>query len=172
MFMQVYFHKTRSIYDFHYEHALKELLTQDGGFFPAPDAEGLPQFLKWDDWRVLGGLHAERGGEHGLIISSRAHHRLLHSTTEVPTEEEHEHFDRMFNSVETHGAIKLDAKRSWYKFQREEIRVRSSEARRGRPLTTYSPVVNGLKTVNQRRIYIPVANRVAETEQTRVINER
>ena len=62
MFMQVYFHKTRSIYDFHYEHALKELLTQDGGFFPAPDAEGLPQFLKWDDWRVLGGLHAERGG--------------------------------------------------------------------------------------------------------------
>src|SRR5262249_40907796 len=54
MFTQVYFHETRMAFDHHLQEALKLILPE--GCFPAPTGPGLEDFLKWDDWRVLGKL--------------------------------------------------------------------------------------------------------------------
>ncbi|MGD0771861.1 MAG: hypothetical protein ABSC05_03470 [Candidatus Solibacter sp.] len=60
MFTQVYFHKTRVAYDIHLRGALREMLPN--GKFPKPEGEDLKEFLKWDDWRVLGRLSEGEGG--------------------------------------------------------------------------------------------------------------
>ena len=50
MFNQVYFHKTRVVYDYHLQHALEAMLP--GGKFPLPKDDGIKDYLRWDDWRV------------------------------------------------------------------------------------------------------------------------
>ena len=52
MFNQVYFHKTRVILDHHLHSAVRELLPN--GLFPPPVGNDIGEYLKWDDWRVLG----------------------------------------------------------------------------------------------------------------------
>jgi HD superfamily phosphohydrolase len=69
MFTQVYFHKTRVIYDHHLEEALREILP--GGLLPPPTPKGLSEYIKWDDWRVYGKLSDGKGGEHGKILRTR-----------------------------------------------------------------------------------------------------
>lgn len=83
MFMQVYFHKTRVVLDYHLQKALGELLP--GGHFPKPIGEELDEYLKWDDWRVLGKLADSEGGEHGRRLATRDHYREIIHTPEAPT---------------------------------------------------------------------------------------
>lgn len=52
MFTQVYFHKTRVIFDYHYEEALKRILEKFGGTFPTPIGKALQNYFDWDDWKV------------------------------------------------------------------------------------------------------------------------
>jgi len=68
MFTQLYYHKTRSIYDQHLVECIKELLKDRGGVFPAPTEEGIKDYLQWDDWKVLGRIAEDRGGSHGQIL--------------------------------------------------------------------------------------------------------
>ena len=63
MFTQLYFHKTRTIYDYHLTETLKELLKSTNSEFPPPSH--IAEYLKWDDWRVLGAIAAGKGGIHG-----------------------------------------------------------------------------------------------------------
>jgi HD superfamily phosphohydrolase len=75
MFTQVYFHKTRVAYDIHLRGALSALLPE--GKFPPPVGDGLEEFLRWDDWRVLGLLADGKGGDHGMRLTNRDHYRLV-----------------------------------------------------------------------------------------------
>jgi HD superfamily phosphohydrolase len=84
MHKQVYFHKTRLVFDHHLEHALGEILLDVAGrpsgtvYFPGPDSkEELDKFLEWDDYRVMGLLAAGKGGEHGRRLMTRNHYRLV-----------------------------------------------------------------------------------------------
>jgi HD superfamily phosphohydrolase len=81
MFTQVYFHKTRVIYDHHLQLALADILP--GGLFPKP--QNLDRYLRWDDWRVLGLLANGKGGEHGARLLRRNHFREATHTPETPT---------------------------------------------------------------------------------------
>lgn len=57
MFLQVYFHRTRRIYDFFYHNFLKEVVLRDtNGRFP----EDLDEFLRLDDYRVWMELDAHK----------------------------------------------------------------------------------------------------------------
>ncbi len=56
MFTQLYFHKTRAIYDHHLEKASSSILPK--GEFPPPTEAGIKGFLDWDDWRVVGAIAA------------------------------------------------------------------------------------------------------------------
>lgn len=82
---QVYFHKTRLACDHHLHNAIAEILADDSTqprlesvYFPRPEtAEELANFLKWDDYRVMGLLAAGKGGEHGQRLMTRNHYRLV-----------------------------------------------------------------------------------------------
>ncbi|WP_166652365.1 HD domain-containing protein [Enterovirga rhinocerotis] len=156
MFTQVYFHKTRVIYDHHYAEAASHVLEKHGGTFPSPNEGEIEEYLKWDDWRMLSEIASESSNASCSAICSRDHHRLIFNTPEVPGLEDLEKFDEVKAKLDDLDIVIRDAKKSWYKFQREEIRLREPFGRgvRSVPLATRSPVVNGLQTVNQRRIYV------------------
>jgi hypothetical protein len=52
--------------------------------FPKPTAGELNEYLRWDDWRVLGKLSDGGGGEHGSRLATRNHYREIAETPEVP----------------------------------------------------------------------------------------
>ncbi len=168
MFTQVYFHKTRVIYDYHYEQALLQILSQSGGTFPEPTMS-LHEYLCWDDWQVLAELKAGNGGDHGRRLMDRDHFRMVFYTSEVPDANEMDRFETACTALSTHNFVVRDASKSWYKFRRDEIRVRLRGPGRTRsvPLATRSPIVNGLRTVNQRRLYVNVIDRLDATRALR-----
>jgi HD superfamily phosphohydrolase len=159
MFTQVYFHKTRVIYDFHFGEALRYMLSEDSYCFPTPLPADIDRYMRWDDWRVLAALHAGEGGEHGQRIVDRNHYRLCHYTAEIPTVAEVDKFEEIVKGI-PHG-IPLqvrEANKSWYKLGGNEIRVKLDDGS-SMPLAAMSPVVDGLKSVNQKRLYVPSEHR-------------
>jgi uncharacterized protein len=164
MFTQVYFHKTRTIYDYHYEHALSDLLKKSGRMFPDP--KRIKEYITWDDWKVLGKLSEEEGGEHGRILRERNHYRLVYWTPEVPNETNLLEFEQTHEKLKKFSPVVRDASKSWYKFNKEEVRVKTSSGNNisSMPLANHSPVVNGLSTINQKRLYVPVAHQRAALE--------
>ncbi len=161
MFTQLYFHKTRTIYDYHLVESLRELLKSNDGVFPSPNE--IAEFLAWDDWKVLGLITERKGGIHGEILSSRKHYRMVSTTAEFATDDEISEMEKLAGELAHHGCIVRDAEKSWYKSGSEEIKVwhTSGGAKRSVPLQTLSPVVAGLIKVNQRRLYVPDGNRLA-----------
>ena len=168
MFTQVYFHKTRIIYDYHLIEALKEILRDSGGHLPPPNsAESINDYLNWDDWRIFGVLAASGGDEHGRILRERKHYRLLRHTREVPDLTELEWMDQIQTVLIENqvNAVRRDAEKSWYKFEKLEDEVLVSKTGDGTdhhqsiPLSSLSPVVKGLQSVRQSRIYVPASQR-------------
>ncbi|MGH6872687.1 MAG: HD domain-containing protein [Rhizomicrobium sp.] len=159
MFTQLYFHKTRSILDYHYEECLKHLLKESGGVFPLPSSVG--KFLEWDDWRVAGAIAAGHAGPHGKMLKDRMHYRKVFNTSEVMGQKDVEVVSELTEKLAPLGGVLRDASKSWYKAGPDEIRVRCTSGGIVRvvPLASLSPVVSGLKAVNQRRLYVPTANR-------------
>jgi HD superfamily phosphohydrolase len=166
MFTQLYFHKTRVIYDYHLVEALKEVLKKYGGHFPPPNSSAnVKEFLTWDDWRVLGAIANDEGGRDGQILKKREHYRKLRETPEVPNIEDLEWIDALESELRGIGAVRRDASKSWYKFQKlnDEILVVKDSGKKKKlnsaPLSYLSSVVKGLSSVNQSRIYIPQEKR-------------
>ncbi len=165
MFTQLYFHKTRVIYDYHLVEALKAILQPHGGVFPAPtSAEEVTEYLKWDDWKVSGEIAAGNAGIHGEILKTRNHYRMICSSAEVPDINELERFDQIEREMAAIGGIRKSAGKSWYKFKKldDEILVHLSSSgtlTEVVPLSQRSPVVKGLEAVNQSRIYVPMERR-------------
>lgn len=73
MFVQVYLHKTRRIYDEMMVRLVKEQLAECGGHYPADVSE----YVEWDDFRVL--EKAKRSGDWGRRFLNRDHFVLAHS---------------------------------------------------------------------------------------------
>jgi HD superfamily phosphohydrolase len=161
MFTQVYFHKTRAIYDHHLVQAMQKILEPDGGRFPPPTAEGVKDFLTWDDWRVLGAISSGQAGEHGAILRDRRHYRLVHETAETPTDDELSRIEEMQEALADRNAVIMSAEKSWYKAN-EDILVTVRDGA-GSPHTEYlsrrSPIVKGMKRINQKRLYVPEQHR-------------
>ncbi|HTT84226.1 MAG TPA: HD domain-containing protein [Rhizomicrobium sp.] len=163
MFTQVYFHKTRSIFDYHLAQALKKLLEPHGGRFPPPTTEDIRRFLEWDDWRVLGAVAQEEGGEHGRMLVDRDHYRCVCETSETPSEVEIEKFESAKVMLSTMNAVAMTAAKSWYQ-PKDDILVmpsRSGGDKRPLALSSLSGVVAGLKPINRMRLYVPRQSRDA-----------
>jgi HD superfamily phosphohydrolase len=161
MFTQLYFHKTRAIYDHHLAECLRHLLAPAGGTFPPPT--DIAAFLAWDDWRVLGLISDGKGGEHGEILRNRRHYRLVHSTSEQPTVQESELADTLHGELQGLRCVARDSTKSWYKPGPGEIAVwRTSDGNpRSVALSALSSVVTGLAEIRQRRLYVPERHRPA-----------
>lgn len=176
MFTQVYFHKTRVAFDHHLQRALAEILPN--GRFPRPIkdeiTDELSDFLRWDDWRVLGKLADEQGGEHGHRLARRDHFREVYHTPEVPVAEDLEKLERVREKLGNLMQAEERADKSWYKVGPTDIPVVSDNPVRAvLPLSKYSGAVKGLAPIGKvmlfcRKEAVPEARRlVQEVEAAR-----
>lgn len=158
MFTQVYFHKTRVAFDHHLQEALAAILP--GGFFPrpvageTPESNELAEFLRWDDWRVLGELANGAGGDHGRRLAERDHFREVYHTSESLSSDE---LNRLKSVREGLGDL-LQAEevagKSWYKVGKPDIPVVSDNpGRTVQPLSSHSSVVKGLASIEKVMLY-------------------
>lgn len=157
MFTQVYFHKTRAIYDHHLIEAMREILKLCGGRFPEPTPEGIREFLKWDDWRALGEISSGKGGEHGDILSNRNHYRCVYETSETSSYEDIARIEEINDKLTQQDAVMISAEKSWYKVS-EDVLVTVLDGRGSAHtelLSNRSPIVKGMQPINQRRLYVP-----------------
>jgi HD superfamily phosphohydrolase len=161
MFTQVYFHKTRVAYDHHLKEALKELLP--GGKFPSHMDAGLTEYLKWDDWRVLGDLVSGKGGEHGQRLISRNHYREVYHTPEIPTKADLERFEKIRNNLGPMARAIENAGKSWYKLENDQDIPIKSDNPGGeiRPLSEHSAAVKGLKPTGKIMLYCQANEKAA-----------
>ncbi len=153
MFTQVYFHKTRIAFDQHLRHTLAELLP--GGAFPPPTQDKIAEYLKWDDWKVLGQLAQGRGGEHGRRLSTRDHYREIYHTPEAPDEKDLIELKRVKAKLGKLVVAEEAAGKSWYKVDRTDIPVISmTEGRRVSSLSAHSPIVNNMRPTRKVMLYV------------------
>lgn len=150
MFTQVYFHKTRVAYDIHLRETMKELLPN--GHFPKPTSDELGEFLKWDDWRVLGLLSSGKGGEHGARLCNRDHYRLAYQTNEIQTQDDRDVLARIRIALGDILTAEMPAGKSWYKIDDSDIAVYRG-GNTVEPLSQYSNVVRNLGKNDQILVY-------------------
>ena len=173
MFKQVYFHKTRMAYDIHLQHAMSELLPS--GEFPSPAPERLKDYIKWDDWRVLGLLADGQGGPHAEKMLTRKHYRMVFSTRDrlVPSKDKKRSLDLVRQEQKKLETIKTalgdllaatkPSKNSWYKGQEFDISVIDEHDRtKIEPLSFYSAMAE-LNCEDQHFLYVEPENVVQAT---------
>lgn len=166
MFTQVYFQKTRRIYDLHLQDAMRNIF--NGGKFPTPDTKkNLLEYQQWDDWRVMGLLKDGKGGESGQKILNRNHDRNIESTSENPSEVEIREFEdkKALLKAEISETILDCAKANWYKVKGNEIGILTDKVNRHFvELSKKSNVVKGLMACEQMRLYVP-SSRVSDAKR-------
>lgn len=152
MFTQVYFHKTRVIYDHHLQEALAELLP--GGLFPGPKGSHLDKYLAWDDWRILGLLQKGQGGEHGKRLAKRNHFREVIHTSETPSASDLERLAKWREALGELLAAEMPADKSWYKAGPADIQILADTPKSEvEPLSKYSSIVRNMEPIRQVRLY-------------------
>jgi hypothetical protein len=123
-----------------------------GGVLPKPTASELQEYLKWDDWRVLGLLTDGKGGDHGLRLKTRNHFRQVYSTPEVSRLSDMEELKLVKEKLGPLVRAEEPASKSWYKTGIPDIRV-VSEIKGPLPLSKYSTVLENLRANNQVLLY-------------------
>lgn len=163
MFTQVYFQHTRRIYDYHVAQTLKHLLKKHQNnceVLPLPTTkQDVEEYLKWDDWRVLGMIQEGGGGKDGEIIRERKHHRCIFQTPEIPGKSDLEEAEKVLEKLRDCVSFTDTAESSWYKLGEKDIPILVRPGKNDEkltPLSSLSSVVNGLKPISQRRIYVPI----------------
>lgn len=171
MFNQVYFHKTRVAFDHHLQQALETMLP--GGKFPPPGEEGLKEYLRWDDWRVLGELYNGGGGEHGRRLANRDFFRLIYETPEFPTDADDKQLEKVAAALGNKLALRSEAGKSWYKLGETDLPVAALNAgEKPRLLSQCSTIVGNMKPTRRTRLYVRREDRDKATEDIKVIRER
>ena len=172
MFVQVYFHHARRAYDHHVTNTLRFLLGEEykdqfgeRGTFPQPtSSENLEQYIEWNDPRVWRAIDTDAAGPDGKLIKTRSHDRRIYETTLFPDAKEMDHIrEDVIPKVADCGWWVDKADSSWYKFDKSaDIRVATSDSGidiNPVPLSERSSLIGALKAVNQRRVYVPLANK-------------
>jgi HD superfamily phosphohydrolase len=158
MFSQVYFHKTRVILDYHLHHAVEELLPN--GVFPAPVGNDLDEYVKWDDWRVLGAFAQGLGGEHARRLKDRDFFRSVYETPEVPNAADEVRLSNAWLALDGLTPVRCDATKSWYKVGSDDLPVASSNmGGRTMLLSECSSIVRQMVPSRSIRIYVSRENR-------------
>ena len=159
MFTQVYFHKTRAVYDYHAQEALRALMSNCPFPVPVldgqPNAAGLETYLAWDDWRALGCLAAGDGGPHGERLRCRHHYRRVWESLESATEEEHEQAVRIDQALNGLEFTRWNSQQSWYKVDAPQILVEGEYASDPvRLLPQLSSIAESIRPNSQIRFYV------------------
>ena len=166
MHKQVYFHKTRLACNFHLEEAVRAILLEgmsssDGvASYPRPDSvEQLLEFLKWDDYRVMGLLTSGHGGEHGKRLIERDHLRLVCELAESDStaKELSDSGNRNQAILDALGSLirhKTQPKTAWYKAKSNDlILVEDDSQEQTGFLSQYSSILKSINFGSSRFLY-------------------
>ena len=157
MFWQVYFQKTRRICDYHATEALKLLLEEndhfpDNVFLPPTSKENVDEYLKWDDYRVFGGMHAGKCGRHRDSIFDRKLDKCVFEASGYHGSSDPVFFGRIQEKFKEKISYIDEPHFNWYKskgdipiFWKDEVF----------PLSTLSQIIPALKDSEPRRLYAP-----------------
>jgi hypothetical protein len=114
----------------------------------------LKEYLRWDDWRVLGLLADGAGGEHGTRLARRAHYREVYHTPETPRQADLEGLTKAKEVLGDLLQAEESADKSWYKVGEGDIPVLGGiEGRAVRPLSDYSSVVANIEPIRKVMLY-------------------
>lgn len=173
MFTQVYFQKTRRIYDHHISKAMKSILQKyekDNGVFPSPETKvNLENYIKYDDWYINGLIKEGMGGEHGEIILNRGHYRCVFETSEVPDLAELDKLQRIKEKYKDYIVFVDDAGRGkpWYKVDQDDLMIlinANKEDEKLVPLSQRSSIIAAIKPNRQFRLYVEKENKKIKYE--------
>lgn len=155
MFVDVYYHKTRRIFDQHLSDFLRLCLPE--GCFP----ESLDEYLLWDDHRVMFMLQkSKHENKIAELLVFRKHYRVAFETGDHPEYHELERFDWLKDTLGARFGEKVkfdEAKKSPYRFKAPLISVKVNGAYK--PIQRRSTVIPHLKEINRCRVYAPLENR-------------
>jgi len=167
MFSQVYFHKTRIVYDHHIGKAMQTILADQqstsglaevAAYPPPVGRTNLQAYLNWDDWRALGIIQSGGGGGHGEILRSRNHFREVYHTAEIARDKDLKLAEKIAKKLGALLQWVADPEHSWYKLAGEILVAQgpdNSVSRKLIPLSQYSNIVAALKpNTNMRRLYV------------------
>jgi HD superfamily phosphohydrolases len=96
MHFYVYLHKTRRIFDYHLEEAVKYIF-QDKNL-PAPSS--LNKYIELDDGSIWEKLKKNKNNVHCNAILNRDHFRLLYSNSKVDSDYENTKFSKIIDKLE------------------------------------------------------------------------
>lgn len=157
MFSQLYFHKTRRIYDFHISKATKSVLQRMGredGCYPLP--QNIDDYLLFDDWTIWGALKQGLGDEHGQRVLNRKHYKCIYETGLIPSEFDREQM-KALNEEKSKEGLRLfwdKASTKWYKFDKD-ISISGETTNVLKPLSEYSDIVKSMLSIPQiERLYV------------------
>ncbi len=158
MFAQVYFHKTRRVYDHHLEDAMKNILLEYGEkqkVFPGPNE--LDKYVGFDDWKILGLIKEGYAGEAGNKILERKHDKCIYQTNEVPDEKELDKFNSAYEQYKSDVSFYDCAEKSWYKTGKEDVMILCNYGGKDEaliPLSNKSSIIKAMQPIKQKRIYV------------------
>ena len=155
MFNQIYFHKTRVILDYHLQEAMRMMLP--GGVFPEPTQTGILEYIKWDDWKVLGLLSSGDAGDHGRRLFDREFFREVWDTPEFPSLEDKALLTRIEGALVGFNPVKREATKSWYKLGQTDLQI--AERKGTIPLSECSTIVARLQPSERTRIFVDRSRR-------------
>lgn len=153
MFSQVYFHKTRVIYDYIVGEMMKELLK---GEFPKPDE--VAEYLTWDDWKVTGKISTNEAGPYGKRLLDRDHFREVWHTLKGNDYSETDHLGRAKDALGDLLVHEAKSETSWYKIGGSDVPVYDDQLGRAFGLPEKSKVVQNLKSEPVIRLYVAPDN--------------
>ena len=180
MFTQVYFQHTRLALDHHIEQVLTTLLGAPRSpgsepvepYFPLPTSPAsLREYVKWDDWKVLGHIADGEAGDHGQHILQRDLYKSVKQTNEAMTQTEMDLIDTIIQKLGSLVGFVSDATKSWYSLGDQDLQIVPNDTtlpQPGRPLSQFSRVVANLSPVAKQSIYVHPSNRM---EANRIIAE-
>ncbi len=173
MFTQVYFHKTRVVFDHHLQSAVKEIL-ENKPFPPPKEKTDLEKYFKYDDWYMLGLISTGKAGEHGERILKRNHFRAIKESSETPNSEELEKFCRYKDTLGELLATEERADKSWYKLEKaNDIPVIKKELGRPtiKPLSKYSSIVAKIEPMRKIILYVNPKDRYKAKEKLKTLEK-
>lgn len=151
MFTQVYFHKTRVIYD----HIVGEMMKDSilpSGVFPTPD--NLEDYLRWDDWRVLGQIISGGAGEFGQRLVQRNHFRQIWKTPEVMESSHRRDLNKAKSVLGDLLMYCAEGATRWYKYGRPDIWIHDEDTDKVSGLAELSRPVHEIRNYDMVRLYV------------------
>ncbi len=155
MFSNVYFHKTRRVFDYHLSNVTRRVLEDTDGTSHYPT--DISDYLKWDDSRIIAWMGRHSEDEDVNAICRRKHFRLVTETREHAQVDKLQEFQDKFEQLPTElrEVCWVDkAEEVMNKFEKVDFRVRPRDDRKSpQRIEELSSLIESLSPITRRRLY-------------------